>query len=238
MVPEGTNSAASFPSNCAAISWRRLTQGSSPKTSSPTSASAMAWRIRGEGLVTVSLRRSIMLVCSLAMPLAAEHFDGRAGHIDLIISVIPLEFQAPADEVSRHTASSTAGEVTGHCSCRSARTAGQRFARAAFPDPHGKRLGVEDTHKLGVDALGEGWMMLKARPPERDVKGLRIVHEHDTVRVAHRDCGDFERGTIDHKRFAQHPSRRTLHRNLRPVQPRLAHLHTDLVHDPTARQQL
>ena len=92
MVPEGTNSAASFPSNWAAISWRRLTQGSSPKTSSPTSASAMAWRMPGEGLVTVSLRRSIMLVCSLAIPLAAEHFDGRAGHIDLIISVIPFEF--------------------------------------------------------------------------------------------------------------------------------------------------
>src|SRR5712691_9074877 len=238
MVPEGTNSAASFPSNCAAISWRRLTQGSSPKTSSPTSASAMARRIPGEGLVTVSLRRSIMLVCSLAMPLAAEHFDGGASHIDLIISVIPFEFQAPAYEVSRHTASSTTSEVTGHCSCRGSRAAGKRFARAAFPDPHREHLGVEDTHKLGVHALREGGMMLKARAPRRDVKGLWVVHEYDTVRVSHRDRSDLERSPIDHERFAQHPSRRTLHRNLSPFQPRLAHLHTDLVHDPTARKQL
>src|SRR5215470_11044306 len=177
MVPEGTNSAASFPSNWAAISWRRLTQGSSPKTSSPTSASAMAWRIPSEGLVTVSLRRSIMLVCSLAMPLTAEHFNGRAGHIDLIISVIPFKFQAPAYEVSRHPASSTPSEMTGHGRCRSSRATGKRFARAAFPDPHGERLGVEDTHKLSVHALREGGMMLKARSPGRDVKGLWIVYE-------------------------------------------------------------
>src|SRR5437762_1182147 len=143
MVPEGTNSAASFPSNCAAISWRRLMEGSSPKTSSPTSASAMAWRMSGEGLVTVSLRRSIMRVRSLEIPLVAEHFDGRAGHIDLIISVVPFEFQAPTDEVPSHPASGTTGEVTGYRGCRSPGAAGQRFARAAFPDPHGERLGVE-----------------------------------------------------------------------------------------------
>ncbi|MBA7689043.1 hypothetical protein ES703_97537 [subsurface metagenome] len=37
-----------------------MTVGSSPKTSSPTLAWAMACRMAGEGVVTVSLRRSIM----------------------------------------------------------------------------------------------------------------------------------------------------------------------------------
>src|SRR5215475_15038508 len=114
MVPEGTYSAASFPSNWAVTSCKRLTQGSSPKTSSPTSASAMARRMPGEGLVTVSLRRSIMLMCSLAIPLTVEHFDGGASHIDLIIGLVPFEFQTSAAQVSGHPASRTTGEMTGH----------------------------------------------------------------------------------------------------------------------------
>src|SRR5690606_15508305 len=59
MVPEGTNSAASFPSRAAAISCSRLTVGSSPYTSSPTGALAIAWRMASVGCVTVSDRRSI-----------------------------------------------------------------------------------------------------------------------------------------------------------------------------------
>src|SRR5438309_10981087 len=58
MVPDGTNSAASFPTRSAKASWRALIVGSSPYTSSPTSASAMALRISGVGRVTVSERRS------------------------------------------------------------------------------------------------------------------------------------------------------------------------------------
>src|SRR5687768_1952224 len=60
--PVGTKSAASFSKSSAARSCRRLTVGSSPYTSSPTSASAIARRMAGVGLVTVSLRRSI-IVC-------------------------------------------------------------------------------------------------------------------------------------------------------------------------------
>src|SRR5918999_64760 len=50
--------AASFPVSSAARSWSRFTVGSSPYQSSPTSASAIARRIRSEGFVTVSDRRS------------------------------------------------------------------------------------------------------------------------------------------------------------------------------------
>src|SRR5262245_11214984 len=60
MVPEGTKSAASLPRISAARSCRRLTVGSSRWTSSPTSASAIARRMARVGLVTVSLRRSII----------------------------------------------------------------------------------------------------------------------------------------------------------------------------------
>src|SRR6266508_2662875 len=81
-------------------------------------------------------------------------------------------------------------------------------------------------------------MMLKAWAPRRDRKGLRVIHEHDTVRITHRDRGDLECSPVDHERFAQHPSWRTLHRNLSPFQAWLTHLHTDLVHDRTARKQL
>ena len=61
-VPLATNSAASLPSSAAIFSCSALTVGSSPKTSSPTSAAAIAARIAGVGRVTVSLRRSTMLV--------------------------------------------------------------------------------------------------------------------------------------------------------------------------------
>ena len=58
IVPEGRNTAASCPSRAATMSCSRLVVGSSNFCSSPTSASAIAWRIAGEGLVTVSLKRS------------------------------------------------------------------------------------------------------------------------------------------------------------------------------------
>src|SRR5207244_969560 len=198
MVPEGTNSAASFPSTCAAISCRRLTQGSSPKTSSPTSASAIARRMPAEGLVTVSLRRSIMLTRSCRIPLAVKHLDGRAGHIDLVIRFVPFELQTAAQQVPGHSTSGAAGEVAGHCHGRRPSAAGEGFTRAAFPDPHGECLGVKYTHKFSVDALGEGQVMLKAWPPRGHVERLWVVHEHHPVRIPHGDRGDCERGAVDH----------------------------------------
>src|SRR3990172_10211048 len=60
VTPVGTKSAASFPNTSATVSSRRRTVGSSPNTSSPPSASAIAFRMAGEGLVTVSERRSII----------------------------------------------------------------------------------------------------------------------------------------------------------------------------------
>src|SRR5262249_34012740 len=156
MVPEGTNSAASFPSTCAASACRRLTEGSSPKTSSPTSASAMARRMAAEGLVTVSLRRSIMLTRSCGRPLAVKHLDGRAGHVYLVIRCVPFEFQTPAQQVPGDPTPGAAGEMAGHCHGRSPSAAGEGFTRAAFPDPHDEGLGVEHAHELGVDPLREG----------------------------------------------------------------------------------
>src|SRR5689334_2870288 len=49
-----------------------MTVGSSPNTSSPTSASAMAFRIPAEGRVTVSLRRSIIVVHRASLLRACE----------------------------------------------------------------------------------------------------------------------------------------------------------------------
>src|SRR3979490_553469 len=54
MVPEGRNTAASWPSRSATRSHNRLTVGSSPICSSPTSARAIASRIAGVGRVCVS----------------------------------------------------------------------------------------------------------------------------------------------------------------------------------------
>src|SRR5215475_13961021 len=169
MVPEGTYRAASFPSNRAVTSWRRLTQGTSPKTSSPTSASAMARRMPGDGLVTVSLRRSIMVVCSLAKPLAVEHFDGGTSHINLIVGLVPFKFQAATAQVPGHPAPGTTGKMTGHRHCRSPCTTGQGFARAAFPDTHGKCPGVEHPDEHGINPLRKGRVMFKARAPRRHV---------------------------------------------------------------------
>jgi hypothetical protein len=60
IVPVGTNSPASSPNNSAVRRSSSLTVGSSPNTSSPTAAAVIAASIPGVGLVTVSLRRSIM----------------------------------------------------------------------------------------------------------------------------------------------------------------------------------
>src|SRR5262249_18228777 len=49
MLPDGTNSAASVPSSCAARRCSASTVGSSPYTSSPTGAAAIASRIAGVG---------------------------------------------------------------------------------------------------------------------------------------------------------------------------------------------
>ena len=59
IVPDGTNTAASFPNVAAISSSSLMIVGSSPKTSSPTSASAIARRIAGVGFVTVSDRMSM-----------------------------------------------------------------------------------------------------------------------------------------------------------------------------------
>ena len=58
MVPVGTNRAASFPKNLAALRSRSFTVGSSPNTSSPSGASIIAIDISAVGLVTVSDRKS------------------------------------------------------------------------------------------------------------------------------------------------------------------------------------
>src|SRR5262249_41522184 len=237
-VPEARNGPASSPSTCAASACRRLTVGSSPKTSSPTSASAMARRMAAEGLVTVSLRRSIMLVRSCGRPLTVKYFDGRAGHINMVIRFMPFEFQAPAHQGPGDSPPGAAGEMAGHRHGGSPGAAGEGFTRATFPDPHGEGLGVEYTHKFSVDALRKGRMMLKARPPHGHVKRLWVIHEHDAVRIPHRDRRDCERRAIDHERLLQHPSRRTLHGNLRPFQPRLAHPHAHLFDHATTGEEL
>ena len=60
IVPDGTNTAASLPSNAAVRCSSSCTVGSSPSTSSPTIALAMTSRIAASGWVIVSLRRSIL----------------------------------------------------------------------------------------------------------------------------------------------------------------------------------
>src|SRR6516162_9497851 len=62
-VPEGTYIEASKPSISATSASSALMLGSSPKTSSPTGASAIAARIAAVGRVTVSLRKSVAMVC-------------------------------------------------------------------------------------------------------------------------------------------------------------------------------
>src|SRR5258705_1841205 len=59
MVPEGRNTAVSLPSSSATRSCSAFVLGSAPICSSPTSASDMALRMPAEGLVAVSLERSI-----------------------------------------------------------------------------------------------------------------------------------------------------------------------------------
>ena len=67
-MPLGTKTAASLPSRSADTVSRRFTVGSSPKTSSPTSAVAIACRMASLGFVTVSLRKSIVVVTPVAAP--------------------------------------------------------------------------------------------------------------------------------------------------------------------------
>jgi len=64
LVPHGTGGneeAASMPKKSAMRASSSFTVGSSPKTSSPTRAATMAASMPGDGRVTVSLRRSIMM---------------------------------------------------------------------------------------------------------------------------------------------------------------------------------
>src|SRR3990167_4984714 len=67
-VPVGMNSAASKPSNAANFSCSAFTVGSSPNTSSPRGAAIMAARMAAVGCVTVSLRKSTILVILASSP--------------------------------------------------------------------------------------------------------------------------------------------------------------------------
>src|SRR5258706_2188631 len=95
-VPLGRNSPASIPTISATRACRAFTVGSSPKTSSPTSAAAIAARIPAEGLVTVSLRRSINLFIFIS---SSRRIDSRGNHFGcaqqgarLVLGLLPLQF--------------------------------------------------------------------------------------------------------------------------------------------------
>src|SRR5438445_11939936 len=73
IVPDGRNTAASFPRSSATISQSWLTVGSSSFCSSPTSASHMKRRMSAVGRVTVSLARSTsMRMAGIRSRLPAE----------------------------------------------------------------------------------------------------------------------------------------------------------------------
>ena len=146
----------------------------------------MARRMSGEGLVTVSLRRSIMLVCSLAIPLAVEHFDGGASHIDLIIGLVPFEFQASTAQVPGHPASGTTGEMTGH------RHAAPVPQARVSPEPRSQtrmeNVWASSTRTNSVLTPSGKAGGAQSAGPTTSTSG--VIHEYDTVRVAHRDRRD------------------------------------------------
>src|SRR5882672_2849165 len=108
IVPLGRKTAASLPSKSAMLCCKRLTEGSSPYWSSPTSASAMARRMPGEGLVTVSERRSMSSILQLLNERQFLHgsrdsdtggvaavFQGRYHTRDVGVALVLREFGLP-----------------------------------------------------------------------------------------------------------------------------------------------
>src|SRR5437762_2377821 len=72
-----------------------------------------------------------------------------------------------------------------------ARAARHGLARAALPHPHLEPLGSERADEFGVHAAREERVAREAGPEvgERQAREV-VVHEHDAVRVPHREAGD------------------------------------------------
>ena len=69
-------------------------------------------------------------------PFAAEDLDGRAGHVDVIVRLGPVQLQVAAGQMGRDLRRRSARQHAGDGHGTRPGAARQRLAGAAFPDAH------------------------------------------------------------------------------------------------------
>jgi hypothetical protein len=122
-------------------------------------------------------------------PAAGEDFCGGAGHVEVVVGLAPFEGEVAAGEVGEDFAVGAAGEDAGDADGAGAGAAGPCDAAAAFPGAHFHLAGGDDLDPVGVDAVGEGLVMLDGGSDAGEIDGIDIGHVDDGVGVAHRDEG-------------------------------------------------
>src|SRR4051794_9732070 len=179
MVPDGTNSAASWPISPATRSSSARIVGSSRYTSSPTSASAMARRIAAVGRVTVSDRRSTapssaadgFSVSIAYTPSAPEHLGDEEGQLQRLPGVQPRVARrlVAAVEVlvtDLHRAAEALGDVL----------TGQLDVDAAGPGAQ-RPVHVEETEHLVDDPVEVPRLVTRRRLVRVAVHRVALPHD-------------------------------------------------------------
>lgn len=123
-----------------------------------------------------------------------------ASQEDTLIGAVDHKFSSQKDDLD--IAVSVTQSVFTGCNhrCAGSGPAGERFAVAAFPDPHAERVSVHDAHKFGIDQLGEYFRVFKLRPDGFEIQPVDLVAEYYTVWVPDIDASDPPGLTCDNDR--------------------------------------
>ncbi len=113
--------------------------------------------------ISFLIHPSSLILHPFDIPLAGKDFNRLAGHVNVVVGFVPLEFQVSAGQMGNDISSGAAGQYSGDANGASPGAAGQGLAAASLPDAHPHFAGREDLDELGVRAIGKMRIDLDAR---------------------------------------------------------------------------
>ena len=150
----------------------------------------------------------LIIIISVLINLSVEDEGGGAGHIDMIVCLVPLDVECAAVHHDVALSARSACQTGGHSGGAGSSATGLGDATAPLPDAgadfgaaaplpcrgkaagrrvsgNGVRGGVSDLGKLDVATLREGGVMLKGAACLADL--VDVVGEDDVVGITHGD---------------------------------------------------
>src|SRR5512135_2223528 len=128
--------------------------------------------------------------------------------------------------MNRHHALGAPGDDSGDAHRAGAGAAGPGLTRAPLPHAHFYFARAEDLDELRVHPLGKKRVVLEARSKLFQIQRIDVVEIEHAVRVAHGNAGDLVGFAVDGERPVFDLTV-GVHRNLPPLEDRLAHVDLD-----------